>query len=467
MQGGRPVLILRWFDFMRISSLRGDRAFLRKLTTLTIPIALQSLLLASVSAADAFMLGRLDQNSMAAVSLATQVQFIMTMFIMADTSTGSVLASQYYGRKDGQTVGDIFNMMLRSMTVIDVMFWALCCFSPRPLMLFFTNDPVLIDIGCRYLRIAGWSYLLVGFSQCYHTVMKIPGHARMSMWISLASVMSNIILNAVLIFGLFGAPALGPEGAAIATLISRVIELAWCVLVSMRKDYIRPNLERLLYYRKELVIDSLKIAAPVLGSALLWGIGFTSYTAIVAHMGSDAAAANSIASVVRDLICSLCNGVATAGGIILGIELGAGEMETARTDGRRLRDLSFVIGILSMMVLLALTPAVVHLMKLTPEAKSYLTGMMVIQAVYMIGRCVNTVTINGVFYTGGDAIFDTYSLIVMMWCIAIPAALLGAFVFHWPVLVVYSCTCVDEVGKIPWVMIHFRKYKWLKNLTRD
>ena len=451
MQGGRPDLILRWFDFMRISSLRGDRAFLRKLTTLTIPIALQSLLLASVSAADAFMLGRLDQNSMAAVSLATQVQFIMTMFIMADTSTGSVLASQYYGKKDEQTVGDIFNMMLRSMTVIDVMFWALCCFSPRPLMLFFTNDPVLIDIGCRYLRIAGWSYLLVGFSQCYHTVMKIPGHARMSMWISLASVMSNIILNAVLIFGLFGAPALGPEGA----------------LVSMRKDYIRPNLERLLYYRKELVIDSLKIAAPVLGSALLWGVGFTSYTAIVAHMGSDAAAANSIASVVRDLICSLCNGVATAGGIILGIELGAGEMETARTDGRRLRDLSFVIGILSMVVLLALTPAVVHLMKMTPEAKSYLTGMMVIQAVYMIGRCVNTVTINGVFYTGGDAIFDTYSLIVMMWCIAIPAALLGAFVFHWPVLVVYSCTCVDEVGKIPWVMIHFRKYKWLKNLTRD
>ena len=142
-------------------------------------------------------------------------------------------------------------------------------------------------------------------------------------------------------------------------------------------------------------------------------------------------------------------------------------METARTDGRRLRDLSFVIGILSMVVLLALTPAVVHLMKMTPEAKSYLTGMMVIQAVYMIGRCVNTVTINGVFYTGGDAIFDTYSLIVMMWCIAIPAALLGAFVFHWPVLVVYSCTCVDEVGKIPWVMIHFRKYKWLKNLTRD
>ena len=129
MQGGRPVLIQRWYNVMRISSLRGDRAFLRKLTTLTIPIALQSLLLASVSAADAFMLGRLDQNSMAAVSLATQVQFIMTMFIMADTSTGSVLASQYYGKKDEQTVGDIFNMMLRSMTVIDVMFWALCCFS--------------------------------------------------------------------------------------------------------------------------------------------------------------------------------------------------------------------------------------------------------------------------------------------------------------------------------------------------
>lgn len=443
-----------------------DRKFMGKLGSLTLPIALQSLLLASVSAADAFMLGRLDQNSMAAVSLATQVQFVMTMFIGSDTSTGSVLGSQYWGKGDRESVTDIFDFMMKVMAVIDILFFVLCSFTPRALMLFFTSDPVLIDIGVKYLRLAGWSYLLVGFSQCYHTVMKLAGHAKMSMWISVASVLSNIVLNAILIFGYLGAPALGAEGAAIATLLSRVIELAWCVLISFREGYVRPDFRKIFHYDRELVRDFAKIALPVLGSSLLWGVGFTSYTAIVAHMGSDAAAANSIASVVRDLICSLCNGVAAAGGIILGIELGSGNMDTAKDYGTKLRDVSFAIGFLSMGVLLAVTPLIVGLMKMTPHARSCLTGMMIIQAFYMIGRCVNTVTINGVFYTGGDSIFDTYSLAVMMWGVAIPLALLGAFVFHWPVLAVYACTCVDEVGKIPWVMAHFQKYKWLKNLTR-
>lgn len=450
---------------MQITLLK-DRDFLKKLTTLAIPLALQSLLLASVSAADAFMLGGLDQNSMAAVSLAAQVQFIMSMFIMAITSTGSVLASQYWGKEDRKTVGDIYNMIIRYMALVDLAFWAASVFIPKTLMVFFTKDPVLIEIGCRYLRIAGWSSLVMGFSQCVHTMMKLSGHASMSMAVSAFAVFSNIFLNAVLIFGLFGAPSLGAEGAADATLIARIIELVWCIVLTFRKGYIRPDLRHLFTYHRDLILDFMKIAGPVLGASMLWGIGFTSYTAIVAHMGTDAAAANSIASVVRDLICCMCNGAATAGSILLGNELGAGRLDDAKEHGRALRDFSFFLGIVSMLILFALTPLIVRYMKLTPLAQSYLTGMMNIQAFYMIGRCFNTVTINGIFYTGGDAFFDTYSLIVTMWCIAIPTALLGAFVFGWPVLAVYACTCIDEVGKIPWVMVHFRKYKWLKNLTR-
>lgn len=444
-----------------------QKDFSGKLLSLALPIALQSLLVASVSAADAFMLGRLEQNSMAAVSLATQIQFLMSMFVMTDANTGSILISQYWGKGDRATAGDIFNMTLRIMAVVDVAFWALCLFISRPLMLFFTSDEVLIDIGCRYLKIAAWSYLIMGFSQCYHMVMKVAGQASESMGISAAAVFSNIFFNAVLIFGLLGAPALGAEGAAIATLISRVIELAWCIASSFRKNHMRPDIARLFHYRRPLIQDFLKVAVPSLGAVLMWAVGFSSYTAIVAHMGTDAAAANSIASVVRDLICSLCNGAASAGGILLGIELGAGRLDEAKQYGKWLRNDSFVIGFLSTGILLALTPLIVRSMKMTPEASSFLAGMMVIQAFYMIGRCVNTIVINGIFYTGGDAIFDACSLAVAMWCIAIPLALLGANVFHWPVLAVYACTCIDEVGKIPWVMIHFRKYKWLKNLTRE
>jgi Na+-driven multidrug efflux pump len=184
-------------------------------------------------------------------------------------------------------------------------------------------------------------------------------------------------------------------------------------------------------------------------------------------MGADAAAANSVAAVVRDLICCANMGVATAGGIIVGNELGAGNLERGKIYGIRLMKLSYLIGFASTAIVLAVTPAVVSFMKLTDTAHDYLIQMMVIMSVYMIGRCVNTVTINGVFDAGGDTMFDLYSLAVVMWGLAIPLALLCAFVFHWPVLAVYSCTCLDEVGKIPWVLFHYRKYKWVKDLTRE
>ena len=471
---------------MSMSHIVGDKAFRDKLFQLALPIALQSLLVASVSAADAFMLGRFEQNSMAAVSLATQVQFVMTMFIGAVTMGGTVLGAQYYGKilektqkqvpsqdealpteqiDPGRALDHIFNIMMRGMILIDVLFWAACLFVPRLLMLFFTGDPELIRIGCRYLKIAGWSYLLVGFSQAYPAIMNISEHARMSLYVSIAAVLINIVLNAVLIFGLIGFPRLGAAGAAIATVISRAVELVWCIAVSYRKTYLHPQFRHLFLRNKLLSRDFFRLSLPVLGASLLWGVGFTSYTAIVGHLGADAAAAMSIAAVVRDLICCLCNGIASGGSILLGNELGAGNMERGKQYGIWLRNTSFLIGFLSTGIML-LTIPLCDQMILTDQARSYLNAMMTIQAFYLIGRCVNTVTINGVFDGGGDTMFDLYSLAVCMWGIAIPVALLGAFVFHWPVPLVYACTCLDEIGKIPWVMVRFKKYKWLKNLTR-
>lgn len=443
-----------------------DRTFNHKLMTLALPLALQSLMLAAVAAADAIMLGRLDQNSMSAVSLATQVQFVMNMFLSAATAGGSILAAQYWGKRDLRSMQDIFSIMLRIVTVIDLLFGLTCILFPQVLMAFFTNDSVLSSIGCSYLKIAGWSYLLVGFSQCYQTIMKVTDHAGQTALISSSAVIINILLNSVLIFGLFGFPQLGARGAAFATLISRIVELIWSVALSFCKGYLYPDLKKLFEFNKKLERDFFRISLPVLGASLLWGIGFTSYTAIMGHLGQDAAAANSVAAVVRDLTCCMCNGVAGGGAIMLGNELGQNKIDTARDYGTRLMKLAFIIGFGTMFLILLLIPVVLKFYKLSNDAQKLLKGMLVITSVYMIGRCVNTIMINGIFDGGGDTKFDIYSLTVMMWCVAIPIALLGGFVFHWPVLAVYACTCVDEVGKIPWTMYHFRKYKWLKNLTQ-
>ena len=297
--------------------------------------------------------------------------------------------------------------------------------------------------------------------------MKVTDHAVAGAWISSSAVVSNIVLNAVFIFGYLGMPAMNARGAALATTLARVIELVLCVTVSAGKTYIRPAWNRIFERRRQLAADFRRQCMPLLGGGLLWGVGFTSYTAIMGHMGTDAAAANAVAAVIRDLICCVCNGVGTAAGIMVGNELGAGNLEKGKACGIKLKNVSWVIGFASMALVLALTPVVVQMVVLTPEAQQYLTGMMIIMAVYMIGRCVNTVTINGVLDGGGDTVFDMYSLAVCMWGLAIPLALLGAFVFGWPVLAVYACTCLEEGGKIPWVMFRFRKYKWVKNLTRE
>ena len=444
-----------------------NRQFYNRLIQLAAPIAFQSLMLASVAAGDALMLGRIAQEEMTAVSLATQIQFVQNIFLMAITAAGAILGAQYWGKGDKATMQRLFNLMLRSAGVLSLLFCAACEFVPEWLMRAFTHDEILIGIGSAYLRIAGWSYLITGISQCYLAMMKVTDHVRPSAWISSGAVVLNILLNAVFIFGLLGAPRMQARGAALATTLSRVAELLMCLGLSAGRDFIRPAWKKLLRREGQLSDDFRKQCLPLMGGSLFWGVGFTSYTAIMGHMGVDAAAANSVAAVVRDLVCCACNGIGSAAGIMVGNELGAGELERGKAYGIKLKNLSYGIGFASTALVLAVTPLIVRVVILTETARGYLTGMMVIMAVYMIGRCVNTVTINGVLDGGGDTLFDMYSLAVCMWGIAIPLAALGAFVFHWPVLLVYSCTCLDEVGKIPWVMIRFRKYKWVQNLTRD
>ncbi|WP_458458925.1 MATE family efflux transporter [Pseudobutyrivibrio sp.] len=443
-----------------------DKAFLKRLVNLTLPLAFQALMLALVAASDAVMLGRVEQNSMAAVSLATQIQFIQNMMLCAVTGSIAILGAQYWGKGDKQTIHKIFGMSLRIAFVISLFVCVLCVGFSKQLMMIFASDSELIRIGAGYLRIAGWSYLLTGFSQCFLGMMRVTDHADRCAFISSGAVVINIILNAIFIFGFLGIPAMGANGAALATLLARIIELVWAVISSYQKDFIHPSLGDLIVRDKLLARDYIRCGMPLAGAAMFWGVGFTSYTAIMGHMGTDAAAANSVAAVVRDLMCCLCDGISAAGGIIVGNELGSGDLVKGKLYGGRIARLSVYVGLFSTLVILLVTPLVTSFMILTPLAKRYLVGMMVIMAFYMIGRAINTVIINGVFASGGDTLFDVYSLAVSMWCIAVPLAFLGAFVFKWPVLAVYACTCVDEVGKLPWVFIHYRKYKWVKDLTR-
>ena len=391
---------------MFFRDLFSDGDFFRKLIRLALPIVLQYLMLAMVAAADAFMLGRLDQDSMAAVSLATQVQFIQNMFFWALAGAISILGAQYWGKKDLTALKKIFGLSLGQGTATALFFWGGCFFCPELLMKFFAKDTNLIQIGAEYLHWSSGSYILAGISQSYLAVMKVSEHANRAAWISSVTVIINIVLNTILIFGLCGAPPMGVKGAAIATVLSRAIELIWCMESCREKSFISLGIKHILHWDGKLLRDFWRSGLPILGSSLLWGIGFTSYTAILGHLGSDAAAANSIAAVVRDLICCACDGLCVAGGIVIGNELGAGRLAKGKLYGQRLMILSYFIGCASTMLILASLPIVLWYVKLTDVAQSYLMGMFIILSIYMIGRCVNTITINGDFSAGGDTLFD-------------------------------------------------------------
>lgn len=439
--------------------------FTKKLLTLVFPIAFQQFMLALVSASDALMLGMLTQDSLSAVSLASQVTFVENLFLMAMTIGLSMFAAQYWGKGDKEAVERIFAYVMKVTAAVSFLFFLAGMCVPRSLMRIFTNELPLIEGGRVYLRTVSLAFLLTGISQVYLCILKNTGKAAKSSVISSASVVVNIILNAILIFGWFGLPQMGIAGAALATVIARVIEVAWCIFETVKKDSVKLRVCHMMHNDRLLRHDFWKYSSPVLGNEIVWGVGFTMYSVIMGHLGSDAVAANSIANIVKNLVACFCLGLGSGGGIMVGNELGAGRLDKAKEYGYKLCRLSVLCGVASGIVLLALSPLILAVTDLSATADAYLKWMLVMCSYYIVGKSVNGTTIAGIFCAGGDSKFGFLCDTVTMWCITVPLGLLTAFVLKLPVLAVYFIVNLDEIVKLPAVYRHYKKYKWVKDLT--
>jgi len=438
-----------------------SRRFYKELSKLMLPIALQTFMLSLVTACDSFMLGAISQDALAAVSLASKIAFVENIGIAGLVGGGMVLFSQYFGKNDLNTVGKIFSLILRYAIIICIVFFCLSFFVPNFLMKIFTDDLLMIEIGAKYLRIAAFSFLIVGITQVYLIGLKTANKASYCALISGIAVIINIILNVIFIFGL----NMEASGAALATVIARIIEFVLAVFIFKRSGSIKFNKKDIFKISSKLEKEFWKVSSFLLLNELIWGVGITIYSVILGHLGSDATAADSIASVVKDLTTSLCRGVGVGGGIMVGYKLGKNDFDGAKTDGRRLLFLSIIVGVVCGVLVMATSFIVLPFVKLTDVSKNYLKYMFIISAFYMIAKSINITLINGVFYVGGDTFFDTYSLGVIMWGCIVPLGLLGTFVFNWPVILLYFILSMDETIKIPWVIHHYKKYKWLNNLT--
>lgn len=441
--------------------------FTQKLLTLVIPIAFQQFMLALVSASDALMLGMLTQDALSAASLAGQITFVENLFFAAMSIGLSMLAAQYWGKRDSAAVERIFAYVMKITAAVSFLFFIAGLIIPGALMRIFTNEQTLIEGGRIYLRMVSPAFLLTGVSQVYLCILKNTGRAVKASVISSASVAVNIILNAVFIFGRFGLPEMGIAGAALATVTARAIEVAWCIFETAKKDSVKLKLCHMIYDDKALRHDFWKYSFPVLGNEIVWGVGFTMYSVIMGHLGSDAVAANSIANIVKNLVACFCLGLGSGGGIMVGNELGAGRPDKAKEYGGRLCRMSVLCGMASGVVMFALSPLIFAVTDLSVTADTYLKWMLVMCSCYMVGKSVNGTTIGGIFCAGGDSRFGFLCDAVTMWCVTVPLGFLAAFVLRLPVVFVYFIVNLDEIVKLPAVYRHYKKYKWVRDLTAN
>ena len=441
--------------------------FYPQIIKLVIPIVIQNLLSAAVSSTDVIMLNYVGQSSISAVSLAANYAGVLFMIYYGLGTGASMLCAQYWGKGDVEPIRVIEGIALRFSLVLTLFFSAAAFFAPRLMMQLFTNDLELIDIGAGYLRVMTVTYLCWSITEVYLAVLRSIGRVTVSMVLNVLAFTLNIFLNAVFIFGLFGAPELGAVGVAIATAASRVIELLGCIIISAYSKDIKLKLSYMFLGNKLLLQDFVRLSVPALANDVAWSVAFSMYSVILGHLGSDAVAANSLVVVVRNFGTVLCFGTASAGGILLGNVMGVGEMERAKEYASKLMKLTVITGAIGGLMVLIATPFVLRFASLSETAMHYLKYMLLINTYYIMGAAVNTTLIAGVFRAGGDSRFGLICDFIDMWIYAVPLGFLAAFVFKLPVLWVYFLLCTDEFVKWPWVIRHYRSGKWLKNITRE
>ena len=439
------------------------RSLRKEIVRLALPIALQQFMTALVGACDAIMLGKLSQDAMSAVSLATQVTFVVNLFMFAFMAGENMFVAQYYGKGDYTGISQVFSLVTKICGCIAVVFLAGTLFFPEQLMRILTNEETLIVLGSEYLRVIGISYVFSGIAQIFLAIMKNCGAVNMSTLINGVMVILNIALNAVFIFGLSGFPKMGIKGAALATVLATVVQFLWSVGYVLCR--IRAVKFSLRSCEKKLFGRFWQKTVPLLINNLAWGIGFSMYSVIMGHLGTDAVAANGIANISKNLVVCFCLGLGNAGSIIVGNRLGADRLQEAKEVGETLTKTAIIAGIVSGLVLIALSPFITKMVDLTPTARGYLQKMLLISSYYIAGKSVNCMTIGGIFAAGGDSKFGMLCDSVTLWCIIVPLGCICAFILKLPVMVVYFVLNLDEIIKLPVVYKHYKKYKWIKNLT--
>lgn len=443
------------------------KSFYKLVFALVIPMALQNLINVGVSSADVIMLGKVGETALSASSLAGQVQFIMTLIFFGLTSGACVLTAQYWGKRDIRTIEKVLGIAMRIALMVSVAFTVAVLVFPTQIMRIFSSEEDVILEGVQYLRIIAFSYILVAITMIYLNIMRSVERVIVSTVVYLISLVVNVILNAVFIFGLIGFEPMGIRGAALATLIARIIEFLIVFIYAKKMNRtIEFHMKDLFIQDKVLMKDFLKYAIPVMLNELFWGAGTSANAAIIGHLGKSVVAANSVTQVTRQLAMVVAFGLANATAITLGKAIGEHREELAKIYAKRFVRLTIILGILGAIVILTVSQIVKVHLSLSVEARSYLNVMTIVMSYFALAQAYNTTMVVGVFRAGGDTNFGLLLDMSTMWGCSILFGWLAAFYWKLPIPLVYIIIMSDEIIKLPLTTLRYKSYKWVRNVTR-
>lgn len=448
--------------------MKEDKKFLRKALMIGLPIALQGLLNTLLNLVDTVMIGRLGESTIAAVGLANKVFFVFTLLLFGIVSGAGILTAQYWGKRDIKNIRCVLGMSLLLGVAASFLFLVPALLCPELIMRIFTPSEKAIEIGAAYLTIVAISYPLTAVTNAYISLLRGINQVKAPVVITIIAICVNVFFNYTLIFGHFGAPAMGVRGAALATLIARIVECVSLVtLVYLRKSPAAAKLKELIAFKKEFVKTFFSNVAPVVANEFMWGLGVTIYALVYGRMGDAAMAAITITQTVEQIFMVIFQGIGAATTVILGNELGANNLKRADQYARNFMILQFGLGIVVVFLSLVMRGPIIQLFHVSDEVAVYIRNCLLVFALYAPVKMFNFINIVGVLRSGGDTkaalLLDTTGV----WFIGIPLAFLGGMVLKAPIYIVYAMVLVEEIYKMALGIPRYRKKKWLRNLVDE
>ena len=443
-----------------------DRKFLRSMLKIALPIMIQNLVTSSLNMADTVMVGKLGEVEIAAVGIANQYFFIFTMILTGLCGGCSVFISQYWGKKDYTNIKRMLGLGLLSALFISIVFMAVGFISPETIISVFNKDAIVIDLGGRYLFIVLFSYVFTAVTFVYGYSLRSIGNTVAPLIVNIVALLSNVFLNYVLIFGKLGAPALGVEGAALATLISRVIEaIVLVILVYLDKGVFAAKASELLDLTMDFFKKSYRIILPVLLNDVLWAMASLIYSVVYGRMGTGATAAIQICNTVNNMFMVVTFGMASASAIMVGNSIGEGKEDQAIDLAKKFMAVSFLVSIILGLSLALTAPRILDLFNVSNEVRSSTLIMLYIISCIFVVRFLGMVIIVGILRGAGDAKSSLVIEGLTMWFIGVPLTIMGAFLFKLPVHLVYALAILEEVVKFILGLMRLKSGKWINNIT--